>query len=937
MPELPRGTVTFLFTDIEGSTRLWERDRATMGAAVDRHLALLGEAITAHRGIHFKTIGDAVQAAFHTAPDALSAAIEGQQAILAEPWPEEIGSLRVRMALHIGTAEPAAGDYLAPVLNRLARTLGAAHGGQILVSEAVRRLVADDLPPGVTLPSLGRHALRDLQEPEEIFQVVAPGLPDRFPELRSLPHHPTNLVVPPTPLVGRDDELATVTGKFRDEDARLVTLTGPGGTGKSRLALGIAAELLDAFPDGVYFVDLASLRDPALVLPTVAAVLNIRKQPTEELRGTLTTYLAAKKTLLVLDNCEQVIDAASDIAALLAACPQLAILATSREPLHIRSEQEYPVSPLALPDAGRSSLVDLAQVPAVALFVARASASNPRFALTEENAAAVAEICRRLDGLPLAIELAAARITHLSPSTLLDRLDLPGAGRLPLLTGGPRDLPSRQQTMRNTIAWSHDLLDDAEQVLFQFLSVFPSGFPLEGAEWVSGESRGVGEAQGRDVESARGMDFSLDSRSSIAPSLSSDTQPSTPPTLDLLASLVAKSLVVYEGDQGGDPRYRMLETIREFGQERLSASGREATARQRHAAWSLMLAERVGPMVRGPDAAVWLELLERDHASLRVALGWLVERRDGDLLARMAGALSQFWQEHAHYSEGRRWLQAALELGRAAPAKDRLRVMTGAGTLAWYQGEEEYSRQMHEQALVLAREIGDRAAEAFALGSLGAYASELGDFEQANAKFEASLAIAREVGDPGPVVLALHNLAHQEWGRGQVALAMSRLEEALEVAREHRMGWILPSILVGLGTITTDLGDLASAIRYFRESIALAQVRGNLGDVIDGIGGLARLAAGTDQSAEAVRLFGAADAMREGLAMPLSPNEQVYIESIMNGLRAALGDKAFSGAWSEGQSLSQEAALDEALAFRVETAEGSAPKSESWTSSQKLA
>ena len=892
MPKLPRGTVTFLFTDIEGSTRLWERDRAAMHGAVDRHLALLGEAITSHRGVHFKTVGDAVQAAFTTAPAALAAAVEGQRAILAEPWPEEVGSPRVRMGLHAGTAEPVAGDYLAPALNRMSRMLGAAHGGQILVSDVVRGLIANDLPPGVTLSSLGPHTLRDLQAPEEIFQVVAPGLPAHFPALRSLPHHPTNLVVPPSALIGRDEELATLTHKFRGEDARLITLTGPGGSGKTRLALEIAAELLDDFPDGVFFVDLAPLRDPALVLPAVAAVLNIRKQPTEELRDTLTAALAAKRMLLLLDNCEQVIDAAPDIAALLAACPRLAILATSREPMHIRSEQEYPVSPLALPDVHQLELEDLAHVPAVALFVARARASDPRFALTKENAVAVAEICRRLDGLPLAIELAAARVAHLSPSALLDRLDLPEAGRLPVLTGGPRDLPSRQQTMRNTIAWSHDLLDDAEQALFQFLSVFPGGFTLEAAEWVSSEQPGVGDA------------------------------------LDRLASLVDKSLVAYEGDEGGAPRYRMLETIREFGQERLASSEQEATARHRHAAWALALAERAGPKVMGPDAAVWLEELEQDHANLRAALAWLVERGEGDLLARLAGVLWPFWKEHAHYSEGRRWLDAALELGQAAPAKDRLRVMTGLATMAWYQADPAYSRQMHEQALVLAQEIGDRAAEAFILGGLGVHASELGDDAQAISRFEESWAVAREVGDPAPVVLSLHNLAHQEWQRGQTARAVSRLEEALEVAREHRMGWILPSILVGLGTISTDLGDPGRAVGYFRESIALAQLRGNLGDVIDAVGGLARLAAATGQPEKAVRLFGAADAMREGLTMPLSSTEVTELEPIMNGLRTALGEGSFSAAWSAGRSLSQDAALDEALSLHIQPEESTAPEAE---------
>jgi predicted ATPase/class 3 adenylate cyclase len=891
MPDLPSGTVSFLFTDIEGSTALWERDRHAMAIAVERHIALLDAAIAAHDGVHFKTVGDAVQAAFHTASAALAAAIAGQQAILGEPWPEQIGSLRVRMALHVGAAESVAGDYLAPALNRLSRLLGAGHGGQILASEAMRRLVADDLPAEVTFSSLGHHALRDLDVSEEIFQVVAPGLPDRFPDLRSLPHHPTNLVAAPTPLIGRDLDVATVTRLYRDADARLVSLTGPGGTGKTRLALGIASELIDDFPDGVFFVNLAAVRDPALVLSTIASVLNVREFSPGTLRETLTAYLLPKRMLLVLDNCEQIITAAADVAALLAACPRLAILVTSRESLRIGAEREFPVLPLAIP-LGIDAMVmeDLVQIPAVALFVSRATSIDPTFALTVENAAVVAEICRRLDGLPLAIELAAARIRLLPPPALLARLEQ----RLPLLTGGARDLPARQQTMRDTIAWSYDLLDEAEQALFGRLAVFVGGFTLEAAESVLG-------------------------------------------TLDLLTSLVAKSLVVAADTESAAARFGMLETIREYGLERLAASGREAAVRQLHADWCLVLANDAGPNVRGSEAAAWLEVLERDHANLRAALTWLVERREGLRLARLAGALWSFWKEHAHYAEGRRWLELALDLGRDAPPADRLRVLTGVGTLSWYLADEAYSRHAHEQALALAQEIGDRAGEAFLLGGLAVHASELGNYEQANALFEESLAAAREVGDPEPVVMTLHNLAHQEWERGHMALSMAKLEEALQVARDHHMGWILPSILVGLGTLSTDLGDVDRAIGFFRESLALAQVRGNLGDIVDGIGGLARLAAATSQSGEAVRLFGAADAMREGLAMPLSPSELEEIEAITTGLRAALGDKGFSAAWADGRSLSQEAALDAALSLRAETAESTASNAEPRTPVHDLA
>lgn len=383
----PDGTVTFLFTDIEGSTVLWERDREAMRCAVDRHLVLIGEAVSAVGGVHFKTVGDAAQAAFHTAPDALEAALGAQRALLAERWPDEIGGLRVRMALHVGTARAVDGDYLAPALNRLMRTLGIGHGEQILVTEAARGLLSGNLPPDVSLRSLGAHALRGLQDPEEVFQIVAPGLRHDFPLLRSLPHHPTNLVAPPTPLIGRNQELALVTRILGQREARLVTLTGPGGTGKTRLALEAAAELLDAFPAGVFLVDLSALRDPALVLPTVATTLGVREAPGQSLTALLSAFLAQKAMLVVLDNCEQVVDAASEIAALLAACPTLSLLATSREPLRIRAERELPVQPLALPEATEPLSLDaLAQVPAIALFVARAEASRSGFALTEETA-----------------------------------------------------------------------------------------------------------------------------------------------------------------------------------------------------------------------------------------------------------------------------------------------------------------------------------------------------------------------------------------------------------------------------------------------------------------------------------------------------------------------------------------------------------------------
>jgi DNA-binding CsgD family transcriptional regulator/tetratricopeptide (TPR) repeat protein len=479
-------------------------------------------------------------------------------------------------------------------------------------------------------------------------------------------------------------------------------------------------------------------------------------------------------------------------------------------------------------------------------------------------------------------------------------MDLPGGGRLPLLSGGLRDLPARQQTMRDAIAWSVDLLDSAERELLQRLAVFVGGFTLEAAEAVGSRMS--------DVESGsfgRSSDFRLSTFDSV---------------LDLLASLVAKSLVRYEGDPGGTPRYGMLETIREFALERLAASGDAGQMRQRHADWQLDLAERAHPHLKGAGAAHWVDALERDHANLRAALAWLVERQDGVRLVRLTGALWPFWQEHAHYGEGRRWLAAALALGDATPVQDRLRVLTGAGTLAWYQADVDHSRQMCEQALALAREIGDREAEAYQLGNLAVHASELGDNELAVTRYEESLAVAREHGSPEPVVLALHNLAIEDWARDDFASALGREEEALALAREHSMGWALPFVLAGLGSTALDLGDSARAVGCYQESIALAEVRGNVGDVIDALEGMARVAGVLGHAADAAQVFGATAVMREALPYPRSPGEAGRFESVMSGLRETLGADGFAAAWAEGQALSQEETIAAALAVRAEPA-----------------
>jgi predicted ATPase/class 3 adenylate cyclase/Tfp pilus assembly protein PilF len=832
----PSGTVTFLFTDIEGSTRAWERDRATMATALTRHDAILREAIEKQRGYVFKTVGDAFCAAFARAPDALAAAVGAQRTLAAEPWGG--GPVRVRMAVHAGSAEERAGDYFGPAVNRVARLLSTGHGGQVLLSLAAQELVRDELPSGVRLRDLGDHRLKDLERPERIFQVVAPDLPDRFPSLSSLAAHPTNLPIQLTPFVGRAREVAAVRDLLIGPDARLLTLTGPGGTGKTRLALQAAAEASEAFPDGVFTVLLAAIRDPAFVAPAIAAALGVREGPEQAIEQRLGEFLEGKRLLLVLDNFEQVEDAAPLVVDILRSAPTVTILVTSRVALRVSGEREFAVPPLDLPEAAVSSPDRVVDCEAVRLFAARARAVRPDFAVTEHNAQVCAEICRRLDGLPLAIELAAARLKLLPPQALLDRL----ARTLPLLTGGSRDLPARQRTLRGAIAWSHDLLGPEERALFRRCAVFAGGWTLEAAEAVGN----AGDDLGADV-------------------------------FDELTRLADHSLLRPPAEADGEPRLGMLETVREFALEQLAASGEEGATRRRHAAHFLALAEASDAELKGPRQAEALERLAAEHDNLRVALGWALggspslPGADPALGLRLAGALRRFWEVRGHLAEGRGWLELALAETRSSDAEPqstaRATALQGAGTLALRQGDYARAAACLEEAIAAWGALGDRAGVASALTGLADVAERRGEYGWATALLEEALGEARAVHDPAGVARVLTNLGNVAERREDFARAEALYDEALAANRAagdrrgvaiclnnlgllayYRRDYLRAAALHedvlgifralgdphgaatslnNLGLVAQDRGDPSGATRFYEEAL---QLRREIGD-----------------------------------------------------------------------------------------------------------
>jgi predicted ATPase/class 3 adenylate cyclase len=946
----PTGTVTLLFTDIEGSTRLLERlGPERYRESLGQHHVLVRDLVGRFGGYEVDTEGDAFFVVFGRAHDAVAAAAEIQRALERTEWPQGL-PLRVRIGIHTGEPLAAPPRYVGLDVHRAARIAAAAHGGQVVLSPVTAGLLDDGQVGGVRLLDLGLHRLKDLSEPQRLFQLAGKGLEERFPPLRTLERRQTNLPVQQTSFVGRERELTEVVSLLAEPHLRLVTLTGPGGTGKTRLALQAAGSQVDEFTDGVFVVFLAAVREPDGVVSAVAQALGLREQAGETLTETLASFLGERELLLVLDNFEQVVEAAPLLAGWMAAASGLRLLVTSRVALRLSGEMIYDVHPLNLPAEGAVEPVRLAESEAALLFAARARAARPDFAITDENAAAVAEICSRLDGLPLALELAAARVRVLSPQALLARLDR----RLGMLTGGARDLDQRQQTMAAAIAWSYDLLSADEQQLFTRLGVFVGGFRFDAAEA---------------VVAARG-EAPLE-------------------LFDGLSSLVEKSLLLQRDDWDGEPRFFMLETIREYALARLDESNESTALTAAHARHFLALAEDAAANWEGKAREHWLVRLAADHANLGAALAALHET-DPAAEMRLAAALGDYWDGRCLWAEGRERLLASLSHDDRSPA--RARALLADGWLANEQGLYDhaadrareaaalaeprdsitqaqarhlqawvaYYRDETDEAEAAAKEALDLLPHTTHLGStlrlqrlLSAIAAEHGNLEEARDRYETILGSTREHADQLNLIQALDNLGNTERMLGNYDRAGELLAEAVELGRANNDRNVLAHALGNLAHVERMRGHTATARRLADESVeirrslgarhglamalhARAQVAFADGDakhartdtqealrICDDLGDrqgitttleqLGSIAIADHDPRTAVLLIGAAHAIREAINFPPTEERKAIIADTLHQAEVAIGREAVRDLEAEGAKMRLPKAIEVAL------------------------
>ena len=932
MAILPQGTVTFLFTDIEGSTRLVQELGPRYPDLLERHQALLRDAF--HAGAEVGTEGDSFFVAFASATDAVAAAAAGQLALAAEPWPDG-HPVRVRMGLHTGQANTGADGYVGFDVHRAARIAAAGYGGQVLLSESTHALVRRDLPEGVTVRDLGPHRLKDLTVPERIFQLVVGGLDDDFPALRTLDSSRTNLPAQLTSFVGRERELGELQELARAH--RLVTVIGTGGTGKTRLMLQASAELVGEQTDGVWLVELAPISDPELIVQAVARGLGIREDPGRPLMDTVSDFLRTKSLLILLDNCEHMIANCADLAEqVLASASGVSLVATSREALGAAGEHVYQVPSLELPaeapgldehDGRGASFEEVRGAEAVRLFVERATAVMPSFALTPADAPAVVEICRRLDGIPLAIELAAARVPLLSVQEIAMRL----GDRFRLLTGGRRTALPRQQTLQALIDWSWDLLTDDERRLLRRLSVFAGGCTLEAAA----------EVARLPEEATPGGDSSLD-------------------TLDALGRLVGRSLVVV--DRGGSTRYHLLETIRQYARDRLIAAEEISELRNRHLAFYLRLALEAEPELIGRDLAAWLTRLDADADNLRAAIDWAFDE-DPDAALRLCVALQLYWRTRS-LAEGleymRRAAELALKLKPPDPAADSERAVLVARTLAaaanasWMAGSASIGLPWARESLDIARQVGDPKTLGEALMGMAMTTMFTGEFDGVLEWTAESIRIAEGIGAWSYIAFVEAGVSQWEVERGDQEAATARLASAIVAAersgnpeaiaftalssgRVNGFGgrladarpWFAKAIdgysQVGdLGLALVARSDFAHALRsngatdeavaLYRETLHGWQHAGNRGAIANQLESVGFLTLGREDHLRAAILLAAAEAIREAADAPMLGFERAEYDAAVATLRERLDGSTLESAWADGRRLSTDEAVALALA-----------------------
>jgi len=834
--DLPTGTATFLFTDIQGSTKLVqalgiERWRDILNT----HYELLREVFAAHEGKEVNTEGDAFFVAFAGAVDAVAACVDGQRALAAHEWPPD-AVIRVRMGLHTGDAEVVGGDYMGFDIHRAARVASTGHGGQVVLSDATRVLVEGSLPEGVTLLDLGEHRLKDLARREHIWQLKIPGLPSEFPALKSLDFTPNNLPTQLTSFVGRDRELEQARELLAK--TRLLTLTGPGGTGKTRLSLQLAAEVAAEFKHGAYWVPLAPITDPDLVPAAILQSLGLQEKGQLTARDLLLDHVKERQLLFVLDNFEQLLAAAPAIAEVLQQGPQVKVIVSSRSPLRVYGEQEYAVPPLGVPDpSGPMTLEALSQYESVKLFIERATAVKPDFAVTDDNAPAVAQITALVDGLPLAVELAAARIRLMNPEAMLSRLE----GRLGDLGGGARDLPARQQTLRGAIAWSYDLLDETQRRLFAHFAVFTGGGSLSHVERVCQAHEGVDILEG-------------------------------------LETLVEHSLL-RSVDDPDEPRFLMLHVMREFALEKLEEREDAADIHQRHADAFLDEVTEALPHFRAADAKTRLDHLDREQANIRAAMEWFVNTAQAEKALRLAWVAWRFWLLRGHISEGATRIDDALALASPPEAAHaRIRGFEAAGGLAWWRGTDmDLCQRYYEEALALARTAGTKVELADALYNVTFPMQRSAELRPLVTErlLEAS-AIYRELGDEGGDARAKFGLsamyAHAEDWPMTGASANEALAYFRRVDAKFDMAWALHQ----LGLALTHTADPDGARTAFAEGIRLMTDLADSSGIAIFLDDLADAELVAGNPGRAARLLGAAEAAREATGVKLSNDARIF-------------------------------------------------------------